>query len=192
LNPHIHLTGSSTTGSLASTATATDNIHINNHGMMNDGHATNNNDDKSDPQYGNIAQAIVLPTLCPDGITIRYDNWFLFRDAISEANAIAAEEFLHWNEYLVTNLLTHRPPPLLALITSSIPRRLSSTLVPSSASSKGTRSIPPTNVATLNAPLPSAAIARYVAPGGVAIVAGFVLEVSIVVGWLCLLFVCMR
>mmetsp|Transcript_16724 Transcript_16724/g.35176 ORF Transcript_16724/g.35176 Transcript_16724/m.35176 type:complete len:146 (-) Transcript_16724:54-491(-) len=141
--------------------------------MMNDGHATNNNDDESDPQHGNIAQAIVLPTLCPDGITIGYDNWFLFRNAISKANAIAAEEFLHWNEYLVTNLPAHRPLPRQALVTSSIPRHLSSTLVPSSASSKGTRSIPLSNVATLNAPLPSAAIARYVAPGGVAVVAGF-------------------
>eukprot|EP00581_Thalassiosira_minuscula_P012483 CAMPEP_0183728514 /NCGR_PEP_ID=MMETSP0737-20130205/28243_1 /TAXON_ID=385413 /ORGANISM="Thalassiosira miniscula, Strain CCMP1093" /LENGTH=473 /DNA_ID=CAMNT_0025960475 /DNA_START=110 /DNA_END=1527 /DNA_ORIENTATION=- len=47
------------------------------------------------------AQATILPTLCPDGVTIGYDNWFLLRDAISEANAIAAEEFLRWNEYLV-------------------------------------------------------------------------------------------
>lgn len=48
-----------------------------------------------------FAQATILPTLCPDRVTIGYDNFFLLRDAISEANAIAAEEFLRWNEYLV-------------------------------------------------------------------------------------------
>ena len=47
------------------------------------------------------AQATILPTLCPDGRTVGYDNWFLLRDAVTEANAIAAEEFLRWNEYLV-------------------------------------------------------------------------------------------
>ena len=46
-------------------------------------------------------EATVLPVLCPDGATLGYDNWFLLRDAITEANAIAAEEFLDWNEYLV-------------------------------------------------------------------------------------------
>ena len=45
-------------------------------------------------------QALPLP-LSPDGVTVGYDNWFLLRDAISESNAIAAEEFLRWNEYLV-------------------------------------------------------------------------------------------
>jgi hypothetical protein len=47
------------------------------------------------------AQEKFRPTLCPDGKTIGYDNWFTLRDAISEVNAIAAEEFLRWNEYLM-------------------------------------------------------------------------------------------
>lgn len=47
------------------------------------------------------AQETFRPTLCPDGKTIGYDNWFTLRDAISEVNAIAAEEFLRWNEYLM-------------------------------------------------------------------------------------------
>ena len=47
------------------------------------------------------AQEIHPPTLCADGITMGYDNWFTLRDAISEVNAIAAEEFLRWNEYLM-------------------------------------------------------------------------------------------
>lgn len=47
------------------------------------------------------AQETFRPTLCPDGKTIGYDNWFILRDAISEVNTIAAEEFLRWNEYLM-------------------------------------------------------------------------------------------
>eukprot|EP00804_Cyclotella_cryptica_P012430 CCRYP_010864-RA/>CCRYP_010864-RA protein AED:0.14 eAED:0.14 QI:61/1/1/1/0.5/0.33/3/1538/458 len=46
----------------------------------------------------------VLPTLCPDGITMGFDNWFTLRDAVSEANALAAEDFLRWNKYLVMML----------------------------------------------------------------------------------------
>ncbi|KAL7483571.1 hypothetical protein ACHAW6_009213 [Cyclotella cf. meneghiniana] len=46
----------------------------------------------------------VLPTLCRDGITMGFDNWFTLRDAISEANALAAEDFLRWNKYLVMML----------------------------------------------------------------------------------------
>mmetsp|Transcript_13450 Transcript_13450/g.29207 ORF Transcript_13450/g.29207 Transcript_13450/m.29207 type:complete len:481 (+) Transcript_13450:130-1572(+) len=70
------------------------NPHI--HPSSNGGQGSNNN-----ASGKNVAQATILPTLCPDGVTIGYDNWFLLRDAISEANAIAAEEFLRWNEYLV-------------------------------------------------------------------------------------------
>ena len=46
----------------------------------------------------------VLPTLCSDGKTIGFDNWFTLRDAIFEANALAAEDFLRWNKYLVMSL----------------------------------------------------------------------------------------
>ncbi|KAL7456274.1 hypothetical protein ACHAWC_007795 [Mediolabrus comicus] len=52
------------------------------------------------------AQEKFPPTLCPDGKTIGYDNWFTLRDAISEVNAIAAEEFLRYNEYLMINSQT--------------------------------------------------------------------------------------
>lgn len=57
--------------------------------------------------------ATVLPTLCPDGVTRGYDNWFLLRDAVAEANAIAAEEFLRRNEYLVRAAVnaSAAPPP---------------------------------------------------------------------------------
>eukprot|EP01082_Thalassiosira_pseudonana_P006069 g5492.t1 g5492 contig2:643402-644898(+) len=56
-----------------------------------------------DERYDNYhpGSASVLPTICPDGVTMGYDNWFTLRDAISEANAMAAEDFLRWNEYLV-------------------------------------------------------------------------------------------
>ena len=50
--------------------------------------------------FNKAAQATVLPTLCSDGFTVGYDNWFLLRDAITEANSIAVEEFVHWSEYL--------------------------------------------------------------------------------------------
>jgi hypothetical protein len=46
----------------------------------------------------------VLPKLCPDGRTMGFDNWFTLRDAILEANALAAEDFLRWNKYLVMSL----------------------------------------------------------------------------------------
>lgn len=46
----------------------------------------------------------VLPKLCPDGRTMGFDNWFTLRDAISEANALEAEDFLRWNKYLVMSL----------------------------------------------------------------------------------------
>ena len=46
----------------------------------------------------------VLPTLCSDGITMGFDNWFTLRDAITEANALEAEDFLRWNKYLVMSL----------------------------------------------------------------------------------------
>jgi G:T/U-mismatch repair DNA glycosylase len=49
------------------------------------------------------AQHVIPPTLCPDGITIGYDDWFVLRDAISMTNSIAAMNFLRWNEYLATN-----------------------------------------------------------------------------------------
>jgi len=60
----------------------------------------NNNNGLFSTRHTN-AQETFRPTLCPDGKTIGYDNWFTLRDAISEVNAIAAEEFLHWNEYLM-------------------------------------------------------------------------------------------
>ncbi|KAL3800937.1 hypothetical protein ACHAWO_000070 [Cyclotella atomus] len=47
---------------------------------------------------------VVLPKLCPDGRTMGFDNWFTLRDAISEANSLAAEDFLRWNKYLVMSL----------------------------------------------------------------------------------------
>jgi len=50
--------------------------------------------------FNKAAQATVLPTLCSDGVTVGYDNWFFLRDAITEANSIAVEEFVHWSEYL--------------------------------------------------------------------------------------------
>jgi len=53
-------------------------------------------DDKQDKHTAKI-----LPSLCSDRETLGFDNWFTLRDAISEANAIAAEDFLRWNEYLV-------------------------------------------------------------------------------------------
>ncbi|KAL7465086.1 hypothetical protein ACHAXS_005412 [Conticribra weissflogii] len=46
-------------------------------------------------------QPTILPTLCPDGVTYGFDDWYTLRDAILEANAIAAEDFLRWNEYLL-------------------------------------------------------------------------------------------
>lgn len=46
----------------------------------------------------------VLPKLCSDGRTMGFDDWFTLRDAISEANALAAEDFLRWNKYLVMSL----------------------------------------------------------------------------------------
>ena len=65
------------------------------------------------------AKATVIPSLCSDGETIGFDNWFILRDAITEANSHAAEEFLQWNEYLVkytkgqpaTEPNPYRPPP---------------------------------------------------------------------------------
>ena len=62
-------------------------------------------------QSNKAAQATILPTLCPDGSTIGLDNWFLLRDAILEANAIAAEEFLRWNEYLVKSAKNNSMEP---------------------------------------------------------------------------------
>ena len=59
-------------------------------------------------------------------------------------------------------------------------------------SSEGARSIPLSNVALLNAPLLSAALARYVAPGGVAVVAGFFVGVSMYLRGGYFWFVCMR
>ena len=50
------------------------------------------------------AQEKFPPALCPDGKTIGYNDWFTLREAISEVNAIAAEEFLRWNEYLMIQL----------------------------------------------------------------------------------------
>eukprot|EP00956_Cyclotella_meneghiniana_P043659 scaffold282078_cov79-Cyclotella_meneghiniana.AAC.1 len=46
----------------------------------------------------------VLPKVCSDGRTLGFDNWFHLKDAISEANALAAEDFLRWNKYLVASL----------------------------------------------------------------------------------------
>lgn len=46
----------------------------------------------------------VLPKLCPDGRTMGFDDWFTLRDAVSEANALGAEDFLRWNKYLVMSL----------------------------------------------------------------------------------------
>lgn len=46
----------------------------------------------------------IRPTLCPDGTTYGYHHWFTLRDAISEANAMAAQDFLRWNKYLVMKL----------------------------------------------------------------------------------------
>jgi hypothetical protein len=46
----------------------------------------------------------VVPTLCPDGRTYGYSDWFTLRDAISEANTLAAQDFLRWNKYLVSML----------------------------------------------------------------------------------------
>lgn len=43
----------------------------------------------------------ILATLCPDGETYGYDDWSTLRDAVAEANGIAAEDFLRWNEYVV-------------------------------------------------------------------------------------------
>ena len=49
------------------------------------------------------AQPKVLTKLCPDGVTVGYDNWFLLRDAVTEANNYAAEEFIRCSEYLANN-----------------------------------------------------------------------------------------
>lgn len=46
----------------------------------------------------------VSPKLCSDGKTLGFDNWFHLKDAISEANALAAEDFLRWNKYLVASI----------------------------------------------------------------------------------------
>eukprot|EP00984_Skeletonema_dohrnii_P000130 scaffold41_cov100-Skeletonema_dohrnii-CCMP3373.AAC.2 len=68
---------------------------------MYDAHTTTNNNNGGGIFSRHTAQETYRPTLCPDGKTIGYDNWFTLRDAISEVNAIAAEEFLRWNEYLM-------------------------------------------------------------------------------------------
>ncbi|KAL7492021.1 hypothetical protein ACHAWT_001275 [Skeletonema menzelii] len=74
-------------------------------GASSGGASNNDNNNNGGGGTGIIsrqtAQEKFRPTLCPDGKTIGYDNWFTLRDAISEVNAIAAEEFLRWNEYLM-------------------------------------------------------------------------------------------
>ncbi len=62
-----------------------------------------NSDDWSSSFLMGSAQLAIPPTLCSDGITIGYDDWYVLRDAISMSNAIAAMNFLRWNEYLATS-----------------------------------------------------------------------------------------
>ena len=62
-----------------------------------------NNDDWNSSFLVGSAQLAIPPTLCSDGITIGYDDWYVLRDAISMSNAIAAMNFLRWNEYLATS-----------------------------------------------------------------------------------------
>lgn len=71
------------------------------HSMYNNNGGGGNSANKHNMVSRQTAQEKFPPTLCPDGKTIGYDNWFTLRDAITEVNAIAAEEFLRWNEYLM-------------------------------------------------------------------------------------------
>jgi hypothetical protein len=48
----------------------------------------------------NFSQPTVLPKLCKDGETWGFDDWYTLRKAIQEANALSAERFMKWNEYM--------------------------------------------------------------------------------------------
>ena len=51
-------------------------------------------------EYNKPSRAAIPPTLCSDGVTMGYDNWYLLRDAVQEVNSNAAEEFIMYSEYL--------------------------------------------------------------------------------------------
>ena len=41
----------------------------------------------------------VYPTICSDGVTIGYNDWYTLKAAVEEMNVLAAERFMKWNEY---------------------------------------------------------------------------------------------
>jgi hypothetical protein len=51
-------------------------------------------------------QPIYRPSLCPDGNSYGFQDWYTLRAAVQEANYLAAERFMKWNEYFATHLVT--------------------------------------------------------------------------------------
>ena len=49
-----------------------------------------------------LSSSTVYPTICSDGVTIGYDDWYTLKAAIEELNGLAAERFMKWNEYFAS------------------------------------------------------------------------------------------
>jgi hypothetical protein len=47
-----------------------------------------------------MSQPLIQPSLCPDGVTMGFQDWNTLKDAIHEANRRSAQRFLEWNKYL--------------------------------------------------------------------------------------------
>lgn len=62
---------------------------------------------KRQPDWGIQERVkLLLPILCSDGVTYGYKEWNTLRAAIQEANYLAAERFMRWNEYFATHVFT--------------------------------------------------------------------------------------
>ena len=64
-----------------------------------------------------MSQPLIQPSLCPDGVTMGFQDWNTLKDAIHEANRRSAQRFLEWNKFLasVEDDLQHLPRDDLSL-----------------------------------------------------------------------------
>lgn len=74
-----------------------------------------------------LSASKVHPGLCSDGVTIGYDDWDILKAAVGEANALAAERFMKWNEYFASIEGSTRSSDWFDKILKGVPRPHDST-----------------------------------------------------------------